>query len=130
MSKIASIPSRIGRRVIGTWSQNLDVKLSDEEKNHAGIRAAELTCEIARIEEEKKSAMAEFKERLTKPTLDRDVEARAATVGRAYRDVEVTEEYDSIEDEVFRIRQDTGEILSRRKPTDSERQDSLPFGDA
>lgn len=123
MSNVTQLKS--SRREVKRWVETLGVKLSPEEKWDSAMRAAELACLVARLEEEKKFAATEFAEKIKKAKADLLKEAVAASTGTAQREVSVVEEFDTFDNEVVRIRQDSGEMIGRRRATDSERQGSL-----
>lgn len=125
------IMSAIGsstRRVVKSYDEDLPCTLTHEERWDAGIASAEAVTEYDRLEAEKKLFNQTITKKMKELRKKISAEAKAAATGKVAREVRVEDQFDLMEERVFRVRTDTGEILSERGATDAERQESLDFG--
>ena len=110
-----------GRITIGRNTEQLTCKLTDEEKWDLAVGTCELVVALARLEEDKKAHMQVFNEQIKEAKARLDIAAREVKTGLVSRDVEVESVYDQAEEVVYRIRTDTIQTISKRKPTADER---------
>lgn len=100
----------------------LPVKLTDKELLERGTKLAELSYQMGKVDDEKKSSMSSFKAQLD--TLEEEAKdvARELRSKTAYRAVEVISRKDYKRAVEETIRQDTREIVNTRPLTPAELQ--------
>lgn len=116
------------RRVVKAYDETLPVKLTPEEQWDAAVAACDAMQEYDRVEELKKARNKADTETLKKLRKRASEESRKVKKGVDEREVRVEEAYDFMEERVFMIRTDTGEVIGERPATDAERQESLDLG--
>lgn len=89
---------------------------------------AQLLCDQANVELEKKDANADFKRRLDAIDTRLSELGLEVRTGREYREVQCFERADYAESRVEIIRTDTGEVVRYRPLEVHERQQALSFG--
>lgn len=88
--------------------------LNDQEIKQRGQQLAEMNYKRAQIEDEKKAANSEFKEKIDNLEMQAKTIVQEIRSKSEYRDVPVTEEKDFDVKVCRTIRTDTGEIVSER----------------
>lgn len=108
--------------------EHLPCALEPQELVLKSKQLAQLLCDQANVELEKKDANAEFKSRLD--DIDKRLSALGLEVrtGREHREVPCIERADYAENRVEIIRMDTGEVIRMRPLEKYERQEALQFG--
>lgn len=118
-------PIRLHRTVV----RSLPVRLFEEELLKKGTELAQTVQDIATEEDRQTDIKAQMKARLA------ELEGRrtnlAITISRReeHRDVEVDIFFDFQRGVVEDVRRDTGEAVSRRVMSESERQQHLPIAE-
>ncbi len=107
--------------------EELPCALDSQELVLKSKQLAQLLCDQANVELEKKEANATFKEQLD--DIDKRMSALALEVrtGREYREVPCTERADYADNRVEIVRMDTGEVVRIRPLLQGERQEALPY---
>lgn len=95
---------------------------SEEEKRDIAETLAQKTQELSEVDQERKSVMSSYKERIDRITSEQSQSARLYKDGYEMRDIECIVERDIVVGEVRYIRTDTGEVAHRKKMTMAERQ--------
>lgn len=110
--------------------EHLPCNLDSRELVLKSKALAELLSEKDHVEQEKKDANAEFKQRLD--DLETRLNALAVEVrtGKEYRDVPCIERADWADNRVEVIRTDNGEVVRIRPLQQGERQEALPYAKA
>lgn len=121
MNLANAIPMNTERRVVKTWTEQLLTELTEREKWDLATQVCQLSTALARTEEIKKAQAKDLGDKIKALREEIDKSARAVMSGSTYAEVEVEERYDVLEDLVYRIRGDTGEVLTRRKATEADR---------
>lgn len=97
-------------------------EFNEEEKQGLAEKMAMSTQEMQTIEDQKKSAMASFKDRLESAQLELKGCATKYKDGYEMRYMECVVERNYVDGHVRFIRTDTGECVRLKKMTDEERQ--------
>ena len=97
-------------------------EFTTEEKRDIAETLAIKTKDLEKAEDEKKSVMSAFKEKIDKIALDVKSSARKYTDGYEMRDIECVVERDFASGEVRYIRTDNGVVARTSKMTMAERQ--------
>ena len=97
-------------------------EFTTEEKRDIAETLAIKTKDLEKAEDEKKSVMSAFKEKIDKIALDVKSSARKYTDGYEMRDIECVVERDFVSGEVRYIRTDNGVVARTSKMTMAERQ--------
>jgi len=97
-------------------------EFTTEEKRDIAETLAIKTKDLEKAEDEKKSVMSAFKEKIDKISLDVKSSARKYTDGYEMRDIECVVERDFVSGEVRYIRTDNGVVARTSKMTMAERQ--------
>ena len=115
-----------GRVTIARSTEVLTCKLTDEEQWELAVKTCDLVVALAVMEEAKKAQSQMMNERIKEGKAALDLAARQVKSGNVDRDVEVETIYDQAEEVVYRIRTDTMQTTSKRKPTADERNGTYP----
>lgn len=107
--------------------EHLPCQLTGQELVLKSKALAELLCDQANIELEKKEANADFKARLDSIDTKMASLAQEVRTGREYRDVACIERADWTDNRVEIVRTDTGEVVRIRPLQQGERQEALPY---
>ena len=97
-------------------------EFTEEEKRDIAERLAIKTQELEEAEDNKKSVMSKFKEKIEKIALEVKGSARMYKDGYEMKDIECVVERDFVLGEVRYIRTDNGEIARKHTMTMGERQ--------
>ena len=108
-------------------SQNLKCVLTNAEFLARAREMSQANSEIIRLEAELKSVKSQFNSQIDKHTATRDDMSRRVSEGCEWRDVECREYWDYDRHEVYAVREDTFETVSRRTMTTAEMQRGLDF---
>ena len=108
-------------------SQNLKCVLTNAEFLSRAKEMSQANSEIIRLEAELKSVKSQFNSQIDKHTATRDDMSRRVSEGCEWRDVECREYWDYDRHEVYAVREDTFETVSRRTMTTAEMQRGLDF---
>lgn len=107
------------------------VLLTEEERNHASRKAAQLMCEYRRTEDRARETATDYREQMKALRAEADTAARAADTGRDEREIEVRREADNERFQIRTLRADTDEVVHTRPMTEDElrvaRQGVLPL---
>lgn len=106
-------------------SEELSCELNDVEWQNKARELAEAHKEVAHQEQRKKDVMKELGHDVSIAKSKESKLADIVSTRRELRDVTVVVKYDYDLGQVSRTRTDTGEIISTRDMTDSERQEQL-----
>lgn len=109
-------------------TQQLPVKLTDEEKLEKARQLSGLIDEVTNLKEEQKAANADFKSRIEERDLDAKKIAKMIREGQEVRPVEVIEEKDYDDRKIRTIRKDTGEVVGIRPMELDDTQEEM-FGE-
>jgi len=111
-------------------TRSLIVVLTRDEVADCAMELARNIAKTNEQEDQKKSVMSAFKDRLDRLSLDTRVLARKVETGRDYREVECFWTFDIERAKATLFRSDTAESVEERKMTDDEMQAALPFKEA
>lgn len=117
----------IAHRIHRTVVRSLPCRLTDEELLKKGGDLATAVQDIATEEGRQADIKASMKAKLAEIEARRTQLAIAVSRKEEHRDVEVDIWHDYQRAVVQEIRRDTGEIMSTRVMSDSERQQALPM---
>lgn len=113
------------RRKIGERTETVVEKLSPMQVDDARERVCTLMRSKEELEAKRKSTNADFKSKITE--IDGDIDAALTHASTARRNVEITiEEWLTDQNEVIRVRRDSGEVIGTRNARIDELQESLP----
>ena len=107
--------------------QLLSVTLTDEEIRARGKQIAREIEEMHSAESERKELNAELGKKIQAHSRVIDQLSRVIDTGIEYRDVDVDIVYDFAQQEIRKVRIDTGEIFVFRRMTDEESQMQMEF---
>lgn len=122
-----SAPSRAGRRVLQTLTEDLPVVMSNEERQETGEQLAAQWGELSNAE----SRAIEVKAELT--ARRKAIEARIKSLslqlshGSKMKPMTIVVEADFDNGVALYLRQDSGETVRSRPLAESERQEKMPF---
>lgn len=103
----------------------LKYSFSEEELKNLAMEMANSTIQANDAEEQKKAAMASFKDKIEGHLLSARTASRFISNGYEMRNIDCIKVIDYKEDLVTITRKDTGEEVENRKIKDSERQMTL-----
>jgi predicted transcriptional regulator len=106
-------------------NQWLKYELSPEEMQETASHLAEKTQELGELEDQKKSVMSSFKEKIDTCQSEINRAARLYKDGYEMRDIECMVECDYTAGEVRYVRTDSGEVARVKKMTVAERQKTI-----
>ena len=106
-------------------TEYLEYRFSEDELKDIGLEMARATNRASEAEEQKKAAMAGFKDTIEKEQLTARMSARHISNGYEMRNIECKKYLDFTNCTVKVIRTDTGEIVVERKMRDNEKQMSI-----
>jgi len=98
---------------------------TEDEIRNLGKEMAQATIQANEAEEQKKAAMAEFKDKIEKHLLVARQASRFISNGYEMRNIDCIKRIDYANETVTITRKDTGEVVEERKIHDSERQMSF-----
>lgn len=122
-AKDEPVEIRLSRTVV----RSLPCKLTDEELLKKGTELATAVQDIATEEGRQADIKASMKAKLAEIEARRTQLAIAVSRKEEHRDVEVDIFHDFQRGVVEDVRRDTGEVVSRRVMSESERQQNLPM---
>jgi len=102
--------------------RSLKYEFNDTELQDLARKALEKTRDIDELEDEKKSVMSEYKNKIDRATAELNVKRRKYLDGFEVRQVECRVERDYDREVIRYVRIDTGEELEGRTMTAQERQ--------
>lgn len=114
------------RRKISEEVEDLSIKLTEREISEERARATALVQEIEQKEAEIKASTSEARGEVKKLKAKLTAAVNAAQSGQKIAPVAVDMWLE--DDEIIRIRRDTGDVLSTRRASPEERQELLEFG--
>lgn len=109
-------------------TQELPVKLTDEEKLEKARQLSAMIGEITRLKEEQKTVSSSFKTKIGELEVDSREIANMIREGQEVRVVEVIEEKDYSDRKIRTIRKDTGEVVGIRTMALEDTQEEM-FGE-
>lgn len=115
----------LGRR-LREGSEDLPVRLDEDEKAAKNRRASEIVQAIERLTAEKKAKTAEINGQMKRLQKELLQVAEAGSTGQRIESVLVAD-YLTPDGRVARIRLDTGTTIESRAPTEEERQEIIEF---
>lgn len=110
-----------------TVERELVVKLTEDQINEFSKELARLTTAQAGLEEEKKTAVSSFKEKIDRCVMEMRSLARKISSRQDFRQVSCLWEFDYDTQTARLIRQDTFVEVERRKMSQDELQGELGF---
>lgn len=118
--------SKTAAKVVETKTREyLKYQFTEEELKSLAMEMAQATLQSNEAEEQKKAAMAGFKDTIEKHQLTARTASRFISNGYEMRQIDCVKVIDYKKDLVTVTRKDTGEEVESRKIKDSERQMTL-----
>jgi hypothetical protein len=117
--KMKDVLPKIVETKVREW---LRYDFSEEELKAFGLEMAQATQKASIVEDEKKAANANFKDRIEKEQLIARTAARHINTGFENRDIDCIKMIDYKKEIVIITRTDTGEVVDERDIRDEERQ--------
>lgn len=109
-----------------TFTKELLVDITDEDKDGRKNRLADVVLELAEIDAKKAEAMSGFNKELKDKRKEMNALAAAIRTGQEKKELDCFERFDFRRNVVETRRSDTEEVIDERAMTMDERQERLP----